>query len=91
MSTIVECPSGHRFPVNPKKHLNRRERYCPKCRTEVVIRKRFSLLPNPDWTAMKEGYRNAAEKKRVEKERVETVQKFFEMFGARGKRRQKHE
>jgi len=54
MATLVTCPNGHRFPVNLKKHTNRRERYCPRCHAEVIVRKRFRFLPNPNWQREKE-------------------------------------
>jgi len=85
---IVTCPNGHRFPVNPNKHLDRNYRLCPRrgCNTKVVIKKRFSFLPNPDWTAIKQGYANAAEKKRKQKEAMERME---QAFGLLGKRRRK--
>jgi len=42
-----------RFPVNLKKHLYRRERFCPRCHTEITVRQRFSFRPNPKWTQQK--------------------------------------
>jgi len=73
MSLLVTCPKGHRFPVNLKKHLNRRTRFCPRCKTEVTVRSRFKFLPNPDWAAMKQGYANAAEQKRAQASRMELI------------------
>jgi len=51
MTYILPCPNcGFRFPVNPKKHLYRRERYCPRCKTPTNIRpSRWSFLPSPNW------------------------------------------
>ena len=55
MATIlVKCPNGHRFPVNPKKHLNRREKYCPRCKAPVNVRPKFWFLPNPSWLEQRE-------------------------------------
>lgn len=53
MSLLVTCPNllcRFRFPVNLKKHLYRRERFCPRCHTKVNVRpSRWSFLPNPNW------------------------------------------
>jgi len=49
---IIKCPNplcGFHFPVNLKKHLYRRERFCPRCHTEITVRPRFKFLPNPNW------------------------------------------
>jgi len=85
MSVLVTCPNGHRFPVNLGKHLNRAERYCPRCKQPVRVRSRFWFTPNEDWLAKKEGYRNAAEKKRSQREVAERLTEFFGMLT--GKRR----
>lgn len=53
MSLIVKCVNGHRFPVNLKKHRNRRERFCPRCHVVVQVRKRLGWLPNLDWRKKK--------------------------------------
>lgn len=90
LTDLVRCPNGHRFPVNLKKHLNRREKYCPRCKAPVNVRPKFWFLPSPDWIAVKEGYRNAAEKKHVEKERAEAMARFFEMFSGRRRRKRTH-
>jgi len=83
MSLIVTCPNGHRFPVNLKKHLNRRERYCPKCKAAVNVRPKFWFSPNPDWAAMKQGYANVATKKRAEEEQAKRLIEFFAMISKR--------
>jgi len=57
MTTLVKCPNplcGFRFPVNLKKHLHRRTRFCPRCHTEIPVRRRFKFLPNPKWNQQKE-------------------------------------
>jgi len=89
MTSVVTCPNGHHFLVNPNKHLNRNYRLCPRrgCNAKVIIKRRFSFLPNPDWAAMKQGYRDATDKKRKEKETLERMQQFFGMFS--GRRRKK--
>ena len=89
MSTIlVKCPNGHRFPINPKKHLDRRERFCPRCKAEVKVRGRLGdFMPNPDWLAKKEGSRNAQDKKRAQAEAAERLAQFFGML--RGRRHAK--
>jgi len=63
----VTCPNGHRFPVNLKKHTNRRERICPQCRAEVIVRKRFFFTPNPKWQKQKEEQSEATRQKREQK------------------------
>jgi len=89
MVQVVTCPNGHRFPVNPNKHLDRNYRLCPRrgCNAKVVIKKRFSFLPNPDWLAMKQGFRDATDKKRKEREALERMQEFLGMLS--GRRRKK--
>jgi len=91
MSVLVTCPNGHRFPVNLKKHQNRNYRLCPHphCGAKVIVKKRFSFLPNPDWTAMKEGYRNAQDKKRKQQERIKLVEQWFGLKGRKRHGRQK--
>jgi len=57
MTTLIKCPNpecGHRFPINLKRHTNRRERFCPRCRTQIIIRRRFSFKPNPKWLEEKQ-------------------------------------
>lgn len=54
---LVKCPNAecrHRFPVNLDKHLNRRERYCPRCKTPINVRPKFWFSPNPDWSEQKQ-------------------------------------
>jgi hypothetical protein len=89
MSVLVTCPNGHRFPVNLKKHLNRRERYCPRCKAPFNLRPKFWFSPNPDWIAQKEGYRNAQDKKRAQEEAAERMAQLFGMFGRGGRRGRK--
>jgi len=88
MSTIVTCPNGHRFPVNLKKHLDRTERFCPRCKQPVQVRSKVSFTPNPDWIAKREGYRNAAHKKEVQKRLAEM---WGVLLGGKKKRRRKAE
>jgi len=55
MTSVVTCPNGHSFPVNPNKHSNRNYRLCPHrgCNAKVVIKKRFRFLPNSNWPEQK--------------------------------------
>lgn len=57
MVEIATCPNGHRFPINRRNHINRRERICPTCRAEVIIRKRFSFKPTVGWSERKKEQR----------------------------------
>ena len=87
MNTLVRCVNGHRFPINLKKHLNRRERYCPRCHQPIQVRSKLSFTPSLDWVARKEGYASAATKKQAE---MEVAQRLAEFFGTlRGRRRRK--
>jgi len=55
MATLIKCPNpdcGHHFPVNPTKHKNRRERFCPHCRTPIIVRSRLGKF-NPKWPEQK--------------------------------------
>lgn len=69
MVETVRCSSGHRFPVNMKKHQNRTYVMCPHrgCHEKVKIRgRRFSF--NLEWPKIKaetkESRLEAKEKKR---------------------------
>lgn len=53
--TLLKCPTCHyHFPVNLKKHINRRERYCPQCRTPITVRSKISFGTNPKWLEQKQ-------------------------------------
>jgi hypothetical protein len=58
MTVLVKCPNPNcrfRFPVNPEKHQNRRERFCPHCKTPIKVKGRLGkFLPNPNWQKQKE-------------------------------------
>jgi len=79
MVVLVTCSNGHHFPVNPKKHRDRNYRLCPHvgCREKVIIKRRFSFMPNPDWAAMRQGYADAAEQKRAQRARLELINEML--------------
>jgi len=72
MTVVVMCPNGHRFPVNPNKHINRNYRLCPHpgCNAKVIIKKRFRFLPNRNWLHQRaeETYQRTRIKQMREKE-----------------------
>jgi len=54
---LVKCTNPlclFRFPVNLKKHLNRRERFCPRCHTKTNVRPKLWFSPNPKWSQQRE-------------------------------------
>jgi len=75
---VVRCPScGFRFPVNPQKHVDRKEKYCPRCHTPVQVRSRLSFKPNQSWTEMRNEKRLQALRKQAQKQAKSPAQFFF--------------
>jgi lipoate-protein ligase A len=69
MNLLIKCPCGFRFPVNPKKHLNRDYRICSRC-GRYHKRKIFGKGFKPN--------REYAERRKQRKE--QSRQKFIEQL-----------
>jgi len=53
----IKCPKcGKEFIINPNKHRNRKERYCPRCRMAFQFNVGFS--PNLNWLRNKLRWNN---------------------------------
>jgi len=68
---LVTCSNCyHTFPINPNKHRNRKERYCPRCKTPLEKRGWFDKKwkPNKEWLRKREEEQKVREQVRKAKE-----------------------